>query len=97
MRYSIFFFASFLFLAPSANANSARFIDVEIVVYDDRFYKFIDRDSQVEILAGELEWAEGPVWVESLNALLFSLALGSHEKRAADQRRPFALRGRRPG
>jgi len=72
MRYSIFIFASFLFLAASTIANSAQFIDVEVVVYDDRFYKFIDRDSQVEFLAGELEWAEGPVWVESLDALLFS-------------------------
>ena len=72
MRYSIFIFASFLFLAPSTNLNSAQLVDLEAVVYDDRFYKFIDMDSQVEILAGELEWAEGPVWVESLNALLFS-------------------------
>ncbi len=72
MRYSIFNIASFIFLAFSSNVNSAQFIDVEIVVYDDRFYKFIDIDRQVEILAGELEWAEGPVWVESLDALLFS-------------------------
>lgn len=72
MRYSKFIFASFLFLASSTNATSAQFIDVEIVVYDDRFYNFIDMDSQVEILASGLKWAEGPVWVESLNALLFS-------------------------
>ncbi len=72
MRPSIFVVVSFLFLATSPNANSAQSIDVEIVVFDDRFYKFIDMDSQVEILADELEWAEGPVWVESLDALLFS-------------------------
>lgn len=72
MRSSIFLIASFLFLATSTNANSAQSIDVEIVVFDDRFYKIIDMDSQVEILADEFEWAEGPVWVESLNALLFS-------------------------
>jgi gluconolactonase len=29
-------------------------------------------DSHIEILASELEWAEGPVWVKNANALLFS-------------------------
>ena len=72
MRYSILFFISFLFLLPTANVNSAGFIDLEVVVYDDRFYRFIDIDNQAEILADELEWAEGPVWADSLNALLFS-------------------------
>lgn len=63
---------SFSFFMPSANANSGEFIDLEVVVYDDRFYQFVDMDNQVEVLADELEWAEGPVWVESINALLFS-------------------------
>lgn len=72
MRYSLFIVFSFPFLVLSTNVNPARFIDAEIVAYDDRFYQFIDTNGRVEILAAELEWAEGPVWVESLNALLFS-------------------------
>lgn len=63
---------SFHLLVPSATANSGRFIGLEAVVYEDRFYKFIDMENQVEVLADNLEWAEGPVWVDSLNALLFS-------------------------
>lgn len=72
MRYSLIIFAIFLFLPTSANATPTQIMDVEYVVYDDRFYKFIDTDSQIEILVDKLEWAEGPVWAESLNALLFS-------------------------
>lgn len=72
MRRSVLVFAGFLFLAPWIVAHSARFTDVRMVVYDDRFYDFLDKDSQVEILADGLEWAEGPVWAESLDALLFS-------------------------
>jgi len=72
MRYALFIFVGLLFIVLSANAYTGRFIDLQVVVYDDRFYSFIDRGSQVEILADELEWAEGPVWVKSLNALLFS-------------------------
>ena len=72
MRYIIPILFSWLVLATFPNAISARFIEAEIVVYDNRFYKFIDANSQVEILATELGWAEGPVWVESINSLLFS-------------------------
>lgn len=72
MRSFISTLVSCLLLSPFPSANSAQFIDAEIVVYDDRFYKFIDANSQLEILATELGWAEGPVWIESLNSLLFS-------------------------
>ena len=72
LRYFISILASCFLLASLSNANSARFIDVDMVVYDDRFYDFIDANGQIEILAIELGWAEGPVWVESLNSLLFS-------------------------
>ncbi len=65
-------FISFILLVPLANANVSNFIDLEAVVYDDRFYDLIDKGNQVEILTTGLEWAEGPVWTESLNALLFS-------------------------
>ena len=72
MRYFVFFTACCLFIATFANANPPRLLKPGITVYDDRFYDFIDADSQVEILAGDLGWAEGPVWVEALNSLLFS-------------------------
>ena len=72
MRSYISILVSCLLLSPSLNANSAQLIDAEIVVYDDRFFKFINTNSQVEILATDLGWAEGPVWIESLNSLLFS-------------------------
>jgi gluconolactonase len=72
MRYLISILVSCLLLTPFSGANSAGFIDAEMVVYDDRFYKFINANSQLEILATELGWAEGPVWIESLNSLLFS-------------------------
>ncbi|MEH6457885.1 MAG: SMP-30/gluconolactonase/LRE family protein [Cocleimonas sp.] len=60
------------FLMPLANAGSTLLMELEAVVYDNRFYTFIDMNDQVEVLADELEWAEGPVWAESLNTLLFS-------------------------
>ena len=53
-------------------ANAKQFIEIESVVYDDRFYDFIEKENKFEILASGLEWAEGPVWSKSLNALLFS-------------------------
>jgi gluconolactonase len=45
---------------------------VKPVVYDERFQDFIDAGSEVEVLGAGFEWAEGPVWVESLGSLLFS-------------------------
>ena len=72
MRYLRFIIGGFLCLASLANANSAQYIDAEMTVYDERFHRFIDRQSQVEVLAADLGWAEGPVWVGRLDALLFS-------------------------
>ena len=72
MRYLILIFAVLLIPALPISANASRFIDAEIVVYDDRFYKFINADSQLQVLADGLGWAEGPVWADSLDALLFS-------------------------
>ena len=72
MQSFISILLSCLLLSFSLNATSTQLIDAEIVVYDNRFLKFINANSQVEILATELGWAEGPVWVESLNSLLFS-------------------------
>ena len=59
-------------LTIASLANAKQIIETEAVVYDDRFYNFFEKNNKLEILASDLEWAEGPVWVESLNALLFS-------------------------
>ncbi len=63
---------SCLLASQSTDAAPARFLDVEEVVFDDRFYRFVDSKSQIEVLADGFEWAEGPVWVQSLDAVLFS-------------------------
>ena len=34
--------------------------------------KYVPKDSQIEILASGFGWSEGPVWVDSLDALVFS-------------------------
>ncbi len=72
MRYFLLLVAGITFCAYAALANASRLVDLEITVYDDRFLRFIDRDARLEILAEGLGWAEGPVWAESLGALLFS-------------------------
>ncbi len=72
MRKTSLMLTGLLFLAASMPVNAARFADAKFVVYDERFHRFISADSQIEILATELGWAEGPVWVDSLDALLFS-------------------------
>ena len=72
MRNLILSLAVLVIPAFPISADASRFIDTEIVVYDDRFYKFINADSQAQVLADGLGWAEGPVWVDSLDALLFS-------------------------
>ncbi|MEO1253883.1 MAG: SMP-30/gluconolactonase/LRE family protein, partial [Bacteroidota bacterium] len=39
---------------------------------DDALDEIIKENAQIEILADGFTWSEGPVWVPSLNALLFS-------------------------
>jgi gluconolactonase len=39
---------------------------------DPALNKIIDKDVKVEIIAKDIQWAEGPVWVESKQMLLFS-------------------------
>jgi len=72
MRLLMMYLAALLVLANSACVTTAHTIDVDFVIYDDRFYGFVERGTKVEVLASELGWAEGPVWAASLNALLFS-------------------------
>ncbi len=61
-----------LLALASAACQSADTVGADVVVYDERFHDFIKPGSEVEVLADEFGWAEGPVWVSSLDALLFS-------------------------
>ncbi len=72
MRYFIFPVVGILLFAYAALANSSQLLDLEIEVIDNRFLRFVDEDARLEILAEGLGWAEGPVWADSLDALLFS-------------------------
>lgn len=58
--------------ALAAVAGGDTSFAVKPVVYDERFQDFIAADSEFEVLGAGFEWAEGPVWVESLGSLLFS-------------------------
>jgi gluconolactonase len=63
-------------LSTGTIASEQPFFDAPMMVIDDRFHLFLDADSRLEKLAPEpgqeFGWAEGPVWVKSLNSLLFS-------------------------
>ena len=59
-------------LMLSTAASATGLLDVQIKTYDAGFSDYIDGESRFEILASELGWAEGPVWVSSLDSLLFS-------------------------
>jgi len=65
-----------LALSTIAVADEDPFIDAKQTVLDERFYEFIAADSRIEVLAPDtgqdIGWAEGPVWVASLDSLLFS-------------------------
>lgn len=39
---------------------------------DPKFDALIPKDAKIEVLAGGLKWAEGPVWDKKANALLFT-------------------------
>ena len=61
-----------IYLLLSTTASATGLLDVQIKTYDAGFSDYIDGESRFEILASELGWAEGPVWVSSLDSLLFS-------------------------
>jgi len=64
--------AVFLLVGFSCSSAHAELPDVDITVFDDGFHSYIEKDAKFEMLAEDLGWAEGPVWADSLNALLFS-------------------------
>jgi len=43
-----------------------------VIILEPEAEKIIDKNATVEVLAEGFTWAEGPVWVDELNAVLFS-------------------------
>ncbi len=62
----------FLLLSILGSLQAGEEPALDIEVYDQRFYDFINTDAALQVLADDLGWAEGPVWVDDMNALLFS-------------------------
>ena len=64
--------AGLVALSSCAHEDATRPLPPEFVVHDDRFHDFVDAYAPIDVLVDELGWAEGPVWVGGLDALLFS-------------------------
>ena len=63
---SIFILFGFLILHSQKNTiGSLEFLDPEME-------KLIDKNAKIELLADGFGWAEGPVWVDKLDGVLFS-------------------------
>ncbi len=45
---------------------------LSVEIYDSMAFKIIDPDTRFEILASGFHWSEGPLWIDELQALLFS-------------------------
>ncbi|WP_036385186.1 SMP-30/gluconolactonase/LRE family protein [Muricauda sp. MAR_2010_75] len=44
----------------------------KLVVENEKFYEYVDKDAEIEVLAEGFTWSEGPVWVKEGGFLLFS-------------------------
>ncbi|MBO0323124.1 SMP-30/gluconolactonase/LRE family protein [Muricauda sp. CAU 1633] len=44
----------------------------KLVVENEKFYDYVDKDAEIEVLAEGFTWSEGPVWVKEGGFLLFS-------------------------
>lgn len=60
--------ACFVFQKTVAQAQTNSYIER----LDAKMDSFVDVQTQVEVLAQGFKWSEGPLWVEELDALLFS-------------------------
>ncbi len=66
-------FSSLVLLTPvHAESESSSTFAAEVLDLDPRFSDHVEMPVVVEVLATGLQWAEGPVWVSALDALLFS-------------------------
>jgi gluconolactonase len=64
--------ALILFAAVSGNAQKTYPTIGKIISYDNSFAKLVSADAKIEVLASNIIWAEGPVWVKDGGYLLFS-------------------------
>ena len=60
-----------LFFLKNINAQEKRTLG-SIEQLTSEMNQFISKENKIEILAEGFEWSEGPVWVNELNAVLFS-------------------------
>ncbi len=74
-----FCFAAFMFSCSSepadnvATTNKPSFTDqCKVEIYDTAALAFIDSNATFEILAEGFYWSEGPLWIDTLKALVFS-------------------------
>ena len=68
-----FFLLSILSCVNNTNQeNYTRLTRGNVQIFDESAKIFINEDSRIELLADSLFLSEGPLWIESLNSLLFT-------------------------
>lgn len=72
----IILFISFLIISCNTNntnqENYTRLTRGSVQIFDESAKIFVNEDSKIELLADSLFLSEGPLWIESLNSLLFT-------------------------
>jgi gluconolactonase len=61
-----------LFSMLSSNAQQVHPTIGKIISYDAAFSTIVSADAKVEVIASNIKWAEGPVWIKNGGFLLFS-------------------------
>ncbi len=76
MKYSYLIILLILFSCSSSSDEKkyTRLTRGNISIFDESAKQFVDENSRIELLADSLVIAEGPIWVDNLNALLFTQA-----------------------
>lgn len=68
-----FFLLSILSCVNNINQeNHTRLTRGNVQIFDESAKIFVNEDSRIELLADSLFLSEGPLWIESLNSLLFT-------------------------
>ena len=72
----IILFISFLIISCNTNnTNQENYTSLtrgNVQIFDESAKIFVNEDSRIELLADSLFLSEGPLWIESLNSLLFT-------------------------
>ena len=67
-----FFLLSILSCVNTNKENYTRLTRGNVQIFDESAKIFVNEDSRIELLADSLFLSEGPLWIESLNSLLFT-------------------------